>query len=167
MSDTILIAYASRHGSTRQVAEAIAAGLEESGADVEVETARLVADPGGYAAVVLGGPIYVGRWHRDARAFLRRHRGVLGRVPFAVFATGPVTDKPEDWQDGRGQLDRAIAAVPELRPVDVRLFGGAVDPAQLRFPFSRMPAADLRDWDAIQAWGAGLGERLTGGGVTV
>ena len=39
----------------------------------------------------------------------------------------------------------------EVEPVSVAIFGGAVDPARLRFPFRRMPATDARDWEAIGA----------------
>src|SRR6266700_5866579 len=66
----ILIAYASKHGSTREVADVIAAELEPSGLEVEVRPARAVEDPGAYDAVVLGAPLYMGRWHKEARTFL-------------------------------------------------------------------------------------------------
>lgn len=160
MSDAILIAYASKHGSTRQVADAIAQALEESGMRTDVRPARAVRDAGEYTAVVLGGPIYMGRWHGDARGFLRRNRKALVRVPFAAFATGPVTDKADDWRGARRQLDKALAGFPELRPVDVRLFGGSIDPTELRFPFSKQPPADRRDWSKIRAWAGGLPELL-------
>ena len=156
----ILIAYASKHGSTQQVADAVAAALEETGLEAEVRPARTVDDPGAYDAVVLGAPIYMTRWHKEARGFVRRHRKALERVPVAIFALGPVTERPEDWEGAQKQLDKALAALPEIAPVDVKLFGGAIDPAQLHFPFSHMPAADVRDWTTIRAWGAGLPERL-------
>jgi menaquinone-dependent protoporphyrinogen oxidase len=156
----ILIAYAGKHGSTREVADAIAAAIEPSGHEVEVRPARAVADPGAYDAVVLGAPLYMSRWHKDARGFVRRHRKALERLPVAVFALGPIADDPGQWKGAEEQLRKALAGLPRLEPVDVRLFGGAVKPEELRFPFSHMPAADVRDWVAIRAWGAGLPERL-------
>ena len=156
----ILIAYASKHGSTREVADAIAAALEPSGIEVEVRPAQAVDDPGAYNAVVLGAPLYMGRWHKDARAFVRTHRKTLERLPVAIFALGPVYEDPQHWQGAREELDKALAALPEFDPVDVRVFGGAIKPEELRFPFTRMPAADVRDWVAIRAWAAGLPERL-------
>jgi menaquinone-dependent protoporphyrinogen oxidase len=156
----ILIAYASKHGSTRQVADVIAASIEPSGHEVEVRPARAIEDPGAYDAVVLGAPLYMGRWHKDARAFVRRHRTALERLPVAIFALGPIDDDPKHWRDSDQQLVKALASLPEVDPVDVKLFGGAIEPEELRFPFSRMPAADVRDWVAIRAWGAGLPERL-------
>jgi menaquinone-dependent protoporphyrinogen oxidase len=156
----ILIAYASKHGSTREVADAIAAALEPVGIEVEVRPARAVEDPGVYDAVVLGAPLYMARWHKDARAFVRNHRKALERLPVAIFALGPVDDDPKHWRDAEQQLEKALATLPEIAPVDVRMFGGAVKPEELRFPFTHMPAADVRDSVAIRAWGAGLPERL-------
>jgi menaquinone-dependent protoporphyrinogen oxidase len=156
----ILIAYASKHGSTQQVADVVAAALEPSGVEVEVRPVHAVEDPGAYDAVVLGAPLYMGRWHREANGFVRRHRKALERLPVAIFALGPVDGKPDSWEGAQKQLDRALAALPQIDAVDVRVFGGAIKPEELRFPFTHMPAADAREWVAIRAWGAGLPERL-------
>ncbi|HEY2936106.1 MAG TPA: flavodoxin domain-containing protein [Gaiellaceae bacterium] len=101
-----------------------------------------------------------GRWHREANGFVRRHRKALERLPVAIFALGPIDDEPEHWEGARKQLEKALASLPAIDPVDVKLFGGAIKPEELRFPFSHMAAADVRDWGAIRAWGAGLPERL-------
>src|SRR5579872_3686873 len=70
----VLVAYATKNGSTQEVASAIAASLREHGAQVALLPARAVREPvAGYDLVVLGAPLYSGRWHRDARGFLRRH----------------------------------------------------------------------------------------------
>jgi menaquinone-dependent protoporphyrinogen oxidase len=149
----ILVAYATKHGSTREVAEAVAAMLEERNLEVEVAPAAAVRDVSGYDAVVLGGALYTGRWHGEARAFLRRHGNVLERTPvLAVFALGPKTLAPHDLASSRTQLDRALAATPHVTPAFVAVFGGVVDPARLRFPFSRLPPSDARDWDRIASW---------------
>jgi menaquinone-dependent protoporphyrinogen oxidase len=122
------------------------------GLDVDVEPASSVASIASYDAVVLGGALYTGRWHRDARAFLERHRVALGTREVAVFGMGPQTLDEQDVAGSRAQLDRALARMPEVVPVAVAIFGGVVDPDRLRFPFNRMPASDARDWDAIEAW---------------
>jgi hypothetical protein len=65
-----------------------------------------------------------------------------------------------DVAAARKQLEKALAAVPELTPASVAVFGGVVDPSALHFPFNRMEASDARDWDAIRTWSgtvAGLG----------
>ena len=159
MTGPILIAYASRYGSTRETAEAIAATLREHEQKVEVLPAAEVDDLGPYGAVVLGGGIYIGRWHRDARGFARHFGNELRGLPVAVFALGPVTDKPEDKAAARAQLEKSLDRLP-IEPFSVRVFGGAVDPTKLRFPFTHMPAADVRDWDEIRRWAVELAEEI-------
>lgn len=149
----ILIAYGTKHGSTIEVAEAIGAALRDSGHGVDVAAAADVRALDGYRAVVLGGALYMGRLHQDAAGFLKRHRRALEELPLAVFAMGPKTMAKADVAASRKQLDHALAAVPELTPVAVAIFGGVVDPSKLRFPFKRMPASDARDWDAPSAPG--------------
>jgi menaquinone-dependent protoporphyrinogen oxidase len=105
-----------------------------------------------YDGVVLGGALYAGRWHRDARHFLARQRDALAALPLAVFAMGPLTLEERDVVGSRKQLDRALAKEPGLEPVAVAVFGGVIDPDKLRFPFTHMPAGDARDWDAIRYW---------------
>ena len=88
MSD-ILVAFATKAGSTEEVAAAIADTLRKSGNIVDLRRARDVREPASrWGCIVLGAPIYSGRWHRDAHRFLRRHRGELERVPVAIFAMG-------------------------------------------------------------------------------
>jgi menaquinone-dependent protoporphyrinogen oxidase len=157
---TVLVAYASRHGSTREVAERIAATLSERGLAVDVRPAADVGVVAGYDAVVLGGALYTGRWHADARRFLKRQGAGLTAMPVAIFAMGPRTLEPADVQGSREQLDHALARFPDLAPASVAIFGGVLDPAQLRFPFNRMPASDARDWAAIDAWARELAASL-------
>ena len=148
----VLIVYASRKGSTREVAEAIADRLEADGLRTVVQPASDRVDVSAFDAVVVGGALYMGRWHRDARRFLHRHRQVLGTVPVAVFAMGPGTMDDHAVAGSLAQLERALASVREISPVAVAVFGGVIDPARLQFPFNRMPPSDARDWDAISAW---------------
>ena len=155
--DEILIAYATKHGSTHEVAEAIAGWLAEAGVETHTLPASRVHDLDEFDAVVLGAPLYMGRWHGDARAFVRRHREALAAKPFAVFALGPLEDTEAQWRGARAQLDKALSGVS---PVAVGLFGGTIVPETLHFPFSTMAAGDLRDWDDIREWAATLPELL-------
>jgi menaquinone-dependent protoporphyrinogen oxidase len=128
MMSHILVVYATRHGSAQQVAEAVATVATAAGAQVRVAPAASVVDPlVGWDLVVVGAPIYSGRWHRDAHRFLRRQRAGLASVPVAVFGMGPRRDDEEAWQRSRSQLDRALRRNRWLVPVAVGLFGG-VDP---------------------------------------
>jgi menaquinone-dependent protoporphyrinogen oxidase len=154
----VLVAYASKHGSTREVAERIAAVLRAGGASVDLMPAAAVGHLHGFDAVVLGGALYNGRLHKDARRFLAGHQDALAVRPLAVFALGPRTLEPADVASSQAQLDRALAAVPRLTPAATAIFGGVLDPTTRRFPFNRMPASDARDWAAIEDWAAGLAE---------
>ena len=166
MSRSILVAYATRYGSTREVAEAVAATLREGGLEVDIQPIRQVRTLAGYSAVVLGAPLFMFRWHKDALHFLSRHRQALTERPVAVFALGPFHDEEKEWQEVRPQLDKELAKFPWLRPVAVRIFGGVFDPAKLRFPLNlmpalkQMPASDIRDWTAIRAWASDLVAKL-------
>ncbi len=112
----VLVAYGTRYGSTREVAEAVAATLEEQGIDTDVKTAREVRSLDGYDAVVLGTPLYMGALHKDVRALLEKNRAALEHTPFALFALGPI--KADDGIDGsREQLfTRSPSCRCRLRP---------------------------------------------------
>ena len=81
-----LLVYATKHGSTREVANAIAEELRAAFAEVDVHEAASAPPPAGYDAVVLGGPMIMG-WHKDAEKYLKRHKDQLAGVPFALFVT--------------------------------------------------------------------------------
>ncbi len=160
MRTPILVAYATKHGSTKEVAEAIAAELRGAGHDVALAPAVDVDTVEPYSGVVLGGALYTGRWHRAARAFIARHAAALANVPLAVFALGPIGDKMGGAEASRTQLDGALARTPQLEPVSVAVFGGVIVPERLRFPLSRMPAADERDWAEIRRWALAVAQRF-------
>jgi menaquinone-dependent protoporphyrinogen oxidase len=148
----LLVAHGSKHGSTQEVAEAIAQRLRKKGLEVELRRAAEVEELTPYDGVVLGGALYFGRWHQDAARFLAKHRRELAAQPPAVFALGPKSADEHGLVESRAQLDKALAKVPEVKPRSIAVFGGVLDPAKLRFPLSRMQAIDARDWDAIDEW---------------
>ena len=171
MSDSILIAYATKYGSTQDVAEKIAATLREGGLAVDLKPVKQVKTLDGYRAVVVGAPLYIGSWLKDAQRFLTQQQIALEKLPVAIFSLGP-TRAGEDVADVRASLDVQVSKYPWLKPVAVELFGGKYDPAKLRFPDTLLaalpasplhgvPASDIRDWAAIRAWANTLPEKLT------
>ena len=162
MEARVLVAYATRYGSTQEVAEAVAATLRERGIAVDIQPMREVRGLEGYRAVVLGAPLYMFRLHKDALQFLTRHRAALTARPVAVFALGPFHDEEKEYQEVRRQLDKELAKFPWLTPAAIAIFGGKFDPQKLTFPHNlvpalkNMPASDVRDWAAIRAWANGL-----------
>lgn len=147
----LLVTYASKHGSTEEVARWIGFSLRTAGHHVDVRDAAIVTDVESYDSVVVGGSLYMGRWHADARSFVRRHRSALANRGLAVFALGPRTLDEADVAASRSQLDHALEQLG-VHPQFVAVFGGVVDPEKLHFPFSRMPACDARDSAAIASW---------------
>jgi menaquinone-dependent protoporphyrinogen oxidase len=166
MSTSVLVGYATRYGSTQEVAEAVAAALREGGLEVDLQAVRQVRSLEGYGAVVLGAPLFMFRLHKDARRFLSRHRKALTERPVAIFALGPVHDPHDEaeWQDSRAQLDKELVKHPWLTPAAIEVFGGKYDPEKLRFPISLFageePASDLRDWAEIRAWARDVAAKL-------
>jgi menaquinone-dependent protoporphyrinogen oxidase len=154
MGPKVLIAYGTKHGSTEEVACAIGERLHALGLETEVLPAGSVDDLTPYDGVVVGGALYMGRWHPEALHFVERHRATLASMPVGVFAMGPRTLEQHDVDGARTQLAKALAKVPGVDPYAVAVFGGVIDPRALRFPLNRMPASDARDWDAIRAWAA-------------
>jgi menaquinone-dependent protoporphyrinogen oxidase len=166
VNGSVLVAYATRYGSTQEVAEAVAGALGEQWVDVQVKPLREVHSLDGYTGVVMGAPLQMFKWHKDALGFLTRFQTVLANLPVAVFALGPFNDVEKEWTEIRGQLDKELAKFPWFRPLDVRVFGGKFDPVTLRFPYNlvpglkKLPATDIRDWEAIKAWGSELAGKM-------
>ena len=167
MSASVLVAYATRYGSTQEVAEVGASTLRERGLAVDIQPMRKVRTLDQYRAVVLGAPLFMFHWHKDALSFLARHRAALTARPVAIFALGPTkspTDEKE-WQGSREQIEKELAQFPWLKPVALELFGGKF-PEKLTFPHTllpalkNMPASDIRDWTAIRAWASNLAASL-------
>jgi menaquinone-dependent protoporphyrinogen oxidase len=173
MPTTALVAFATRYGSTQEVAEAIAATLRDRRLAADLQPLREVRTLAGYSAVVLGAPLFMFHWHRDALRFLSRYRKALLERPVAVFALGPVHDPHDDqeWQNSRAQLDKELVKFPWFKPIALELFGGKYDPEALRFPYSALavkePASDIRDWNAIRAWASRLAPKLDPSSGTV
>ncbi len=171
MQTRILVTYASRYGSTQEVAETIKATMRESSLMVDLKPMKEVKSLEGYAAVVLGAPLYTLHWHKEAHGFLSRHREALVKQPVSVFALGPLHDDEKKWKEVRSQLDKELAKFPWFTPISIEIFGGKFDPEKLRFPdnliarlpaspLHKMPASDARDWNAIRNWANNLAMQL-------
>jgi menaquinone-dependent protoporphyrinogen oxidase len=175
----ILVAYATRHGASRGIAEAIGATLGRNGLEVAVQPVQEADQIDGYDAFVIGSAAYMGHWLKDATDFVQRHRSVLGRRPVWLFSSGPVGT---DTVDAKGR-DVLVSSEPAefakfavaLHPRDMRVFFGQYDPDAepigfmeklgarfLKMPAVReaLPAGDFRDWPAIEGWAAKIAQEL-------
>jgi menaquinone-dependent protoporphyrinogen oxidase len=161
-TNSVLLAYATRFGSTQEVAETVSASLREAGLKVDLRLMRQVESLDQYGAVVLGAAIYNARWHAEAHQFLARHQAALTQRPVAIFTLGPLSSSAAAMRNSRRQLDKELAKYRWLKPVAVEVLAGKYDPSKPGMGFFErlLPARDYRDWGAIRAWANTLPAQL-------
>jgi menaquinone-dependent protoporphyrinogen oxidase len=94
----ILVAYASKHGATREIVERIAQTLTTAGQEAEARPVREAQDLDGYDAVVIGSAAYHGHWLKEAVEFVRRNQAILTDRPVWLFSSGPLGTEATDAQ---------------------------------------------------------------------
>ena len=144
----VLVAFDTKNGSTKEVALAIVSRLREHGCSVDIQPARNVSNIKEFEYLVIGAPIYSGRWLSGAHRILKRvsRLGPKQGPAIAIFALGPRRNEgPESWTVPNAQFDRALGKHPSINPISKALFGGADPP-------KKSPRRDIRDWDAIKSW---------------
>jgi menaquinone-dependent protoporphyrinogen oxidase len=152
MAARVLVAYASKLGSTEEIARAIVGVLEQRGHHAEAVTMRAVRSLEPWDAVILGSALYAAHWQRDANKFVQHHRDGLVARPVWLFSSGPL-----DARLAAADLpitQHAAAIMEGVAYREHRTFGGRlapdapVDPQVLK----THPIGDFRDWEAIEAW---------------
>ena len=153
----VLVAYATKHGATREIAEAIADEIRAGGHEVDCAPAEQAGSVDAYDAVVLGSAVYMKRWRRPARRLLARNRDALAGRPLWVFSSGPCgTDPDPSWSEPPKIVDE----VEHLGAKDHVVFGGRLPVELSSFIEKAMvkntppEQRDLRDWDEIRSWAA-------------
>jgi menaquinone-dependent protoporphyrinogen oxidase len=153
---TILVAVASKHGATAEIAEEFAGVLrgELPTSDVEVHDAADVGDLSRFAAVLIGSAVYMGHWLPAARHLVENHRERLATLPVWLFSCGPLGDPPRPVDD----LAEVIQLGSTVAARGHRIFAGRLDPADLRWAERlatravHAPTGDFRDHDAVRTW---------------
>jgi len=159
---SILLAYATRFGSTQEVAENMTAELRKRGLEVDIQPMQEITTLDNYDAVVLGAAIYNSKWHTNAHQFLAQHQEALMQRPLAIFALGPLSSSEAAKRNSRRQLDKELAKYPWLNPVALEIFAGKYDPTKpgLGSFYRLLPTRDYRDWKAIRTWANALSAQL-------
>jgi menaquinone-dependent protoporphyrinogen oxidase len=165
MDGRILIVYASKCGSTGEVAQAIGRTLCDMGATVDVRPVKAVTSVDGYHAIVVGSAIRMGQWLPEAKGFVTKHQVQLRQMPTAFFTVHMlnVDDSPES----RAARATYVAPVHQLVPPSAgAFFTGKIELARMSL-FDRLIASamkakdeDLRDWTNIGAWARGVAPTL-------
>lgn len=162
---TVLVAYASKRGSTAEIAETVAATLRRSGLDVDLEPVDRVCSLEPYDAVVLGSAVYMKRWRGDAKHFLKKHRKALRQMPFWVFSSGPVGDPANDNPDWM-EPPKLAEKIEEMGGRSHVVFGGCLPAEPRGFMEKAMVEGtpkehhDRRDWTEIREWAGEIATEL-------
>jgi menaquinone-dependent protoporphyrinogen oxidase len=172
----VLVAYASKHGSTKGIADFIAGKIREKGFQSEALDVDQVNNVGDYDAFVIGSALYIGHWMKEAKRFVSRNKSFLSTKPVWLFSSGP-TGKEKKNAKGRDLLDPSVSGPfeleqlkKEIRVIDHRIFFGAFNPKDQGF-FTRQlmksvairdatPIGDFRDWSEIEGWVNRIAESL-------
>lgn len=156
----VLVAYATKLGSTAEIAEAMAQGLRDGGHQALAVPAREVTNLDDWDAVVLGSALYSATWQRDARKFVDRFRDKLATRPLWLFSSGPL-DRHLARAD-QPLTPNAAQIMVGLEPRSHHTFGGRLSvtadvPPQV---LQTHRLGDFREWQRIVAYAYQIGREL-------
>lgn len=172
MPHKILVTYASRTGTTAEVASAIGKILEDNHTEVDVKPMQEVNDVTAYHAVIAGSAIRDAKWLPEAVQFIRTYQTALRHKPFAMY-TVCITlamENGEQYRRGVAEWTAPVRAI--VPPLSEGLFAGMLDFRKLPFNLETIrlratvamgifPRQDRRDWNAVHAWARKLKPMLS------
>jgi len=160
----ILVAYATKTGSTAEVAVEIGKTLAGLGREVDVKPIAEAGELSAYSSFVIGAPINGFRWRQDALDFVSANRAALSAKPTAFFLLSIMYGHGRP--SARRKAETFLAPVGALvKPVSTGFFGGVMAsappwPLRVMFGVKKDAPRDARDWNAIRTWAAELAEKL-------
>lgn len=164
----VLVAYASKHHATAEIANAIAEVLLRPGKlQVDVRPVETIVTIEPYDAVVLGSSVYMGQWQPEAASFLKEQETELAKRRVWLFSSGPTGEgDPNTLMKGWIFPEKLHPIAERVRPRDTVLFHGKLDPSELNFleraaiKMVKAPVGDYREWDHIYAWAESISQEL-------
>lgn len=167
MNEKVLLAYASKSGSTAEIGEKIVEVLGAAGVEVDLKAVGQVGDLEGYSAIILGSAVYYGSWRKEAEKFLISQAEALKEKKVWFFSSGPAGEgNPVELLDGWTFPPNLQETADGIRPRGTAVFHGVMDESYLnfleRFILKKMdaPMGDFRDWDQIAAWAEEIVQNL-------
>ena len=159
--------YATKHGATAEIAQAIGEELQEMGFDTEVHPVKEAYDVGSFDAVILGSAIYNRKWLREAMRFGKRHAAELREKPVWLFGSGPIgtaaTRKSFEGSESPSDLERRFWAQESV------MFSGRLRPGDVGWLARRRarkaagPGNMFGDWrnlEGVRMWARDIGTGL-------
>ena len=167
MFDKVLITYATKHGSTTEIADKIAETMVSAGVHAVALPVEHVNDLTPYSAVVLGSGVYAGQWCKDAANFLKMHEKELAERPVWLFSSGPTGEgEAETLLKGWHFPNDLQAVADRIHPREIAVFHGDLDDKKLNLLEKvivkgvKAPMGDYRNWYEIIAWAQHIAEEL-------
>lgn len=167
MADKVLVAFGSKYGSTKEIAEEIGKTLQKEGLTVDVLPAVNANDARQYSAFVIGSAVYAGFWRKEAVSFVENNEGLLAERPVWIFSSGPTGEgEIKDLMSGWEYPKKLKPAFERIQPKDITVFHGAADPDKLSFfhkivlKMVKAPSGDFRKWDEIETWAKSIAGEL-------
>jgi len=165
----VLVAFATRFGSTREIVSAMVHELKSAGLDAHGAEATSLLNPDDYDAVVIGSPIYGSKWLAAAGMFAAITSERINGKPVALFSVGTLSlNNPEAGErEHRDFVDNLADVAPKLNIVSNALFSGYFERSNLPWylriidRFVPTPQGDYRDWRSIQSWTKSLVSKFT------
>jgi menaquinone-dependent protoporphyrinogen oxidase len=159
----VLVAAASRHGATQEIAEAIGRTLDAEGVHASVTPVAEAGDPTGYDAVILGSAVYMGHWLDAATKFVESRGAALSARPTWLFSSGPIGDPPRPNESQAVDVDDLVS---KTHAKGHKLFAGKLDKGKLGFGERAVMLAfhaaegDYRNWQEVEAWARAIAGEL-------
>ncbi len=167
MNNPVLVAYATKHGATAEIAERIGEVLREAGLATTVMNVKKVKDLTPYGTVILGSAVYIGSWRKEAVRFLENNEQALASRDVWLFSSGPTGEgDPVELMQGWRYPPALQPVLDRIQPHDIALFHGDLGMDRLNFIEKAMiknvkaPTGDFRDWDLITTWALTVAEAL-------
>lgn len=166
MPKKVLIVYATRSGTTAQIAETVAKTMTASGLLADIMPVRDAVTAEGYDAVVLGTAIRAGMIMPELLKFVKRNQESLLKIHVAAFAVCLTMkdDTPENRKAVAAYLD---PIKKHIKLVSETVLAGAVTFARLgvfaRFIIRKLAKAqegDFRDERKITEWAQEFVKRI-------
>jgi len=164
---SILVTYASKHGATAEISQAVARVLRSFELDVTARRVENIESLSEFDVVIMGSAIYLGEWIETSTEFLKTYQHDLKEKAVWLFISGPTGDgDPYNLLQGPLVPESVRELVDAIEPVEIKLFKGKIDlrrlpPAHRKIvKASNVPRGDYRDWDAIQTWAELLARTL-------
>jgi menaquinone-dependent protoporphyrinogen oxidase len=165
----ILVAYATKHGSTKEIAEVIGQRLRDHEHRVDVRSAETIADVSAYDAAIIGSAVYMFRWQKEAMNLLKRNVTELRQRPTWLFSSGP-TGGSKEADAALEELRRSATDFPAPKEVQQQMpriaarghatFAGKAGDEMGGFFERWMPKGDWRDFDTVRVWADSVNTEL-------